>query len=208
MEVLFVGTKSWWSRGDQRALELGCALALGLVGLFGALLPLLGVVGVLDPITNRDVRLEGRAPAPHVTPGGDGPSVIGTDQAELVFAHPAFGQRLLLALPEIVGSVLLIVILGLLLRMARSLRGGEEFTTRNVRRLHAIAVTVFLMSVLAPLLDAVTTGLLLRGTGSEDLVPFSVTYSFPYLLLALLIAAVAEVFRRGARLRADTEGLV
>ncbi|MFI9627399.1 DUF2975 domain-containing protein [Streptomyces sp. NPDC052042] len=204
-----MGTKSWWSRGDQRALELGCVLGVGLVGLFGVLVPLLGVVGVLDPITHREVRLEERGPAPHALLGGsDGPALIGTDRAGLVFAHPAFGERLLLALPDIAGGVLLIVILGLLFRMARSLRGGEEFTARNVRRLHAVAATVFLMSLLVPLLEAVTTSLLLRGTDSDGLAPFSVTYSFSYLLLALLIAAVAEVFRRGTRLRADTEGLV
>ncbi|WP_335934823.1 DUF2975 domain-containing protein [Streptomyces sp. PTD5-9] len=202
-----MGAKSWWSRGDQRALELVSGLAVGLVALFGVLIPLLGVVGACDPIDTREVRIEGMASAPRPMQGG-GLSIASTDLAELAFSHPAFGQRLLLALPEIVDGVLLIVVLGLLFRMARSLREGEEFTARNIGRLRAIAVTVFLMGVLTPPLEAVTTSSLLRGTGAEDQVPFSFTFSFHYLLLALLIAAVAEVFRRGVRLRADTEGLV
>ena len=202
-----MGAKSWWSRGDQRALEVGSGLALGLVAVFGVLLPLLGVAGVLDPIDTREVRIEGSASAPRAMQGG-GLSIAGTDLADLVFAHPAVGQRLLLALPEIVDGLLLTVILGLLFRMARSLRHGEEFTARNIGRLRAVAVTVFLMGLVTPLVEAVTTSLLLRGTGAEDQVPFSYTFSFQYLLFALLIAAVAEVFRRGVRLRADTEGLV
>lgn len=39
-------------------------------------------------------------------------------------------------------------------------------------------------------------------------VPFSVTFTGEYVLLAILILALGEVFRRGTKLHADTEGLV
>jgi hypothetical protein len=206
-----MGAKSWWSRTDSRLLEAALGLATLLVGVFGVLLPALGVVGLIDPMDTREVETEATVRIPGTATdavAGHGMTLTGTHQADLVFAHPGPGQRLLLALPEIVGSLLLLLVLALLLQMARTLQSGDVFVPKNARRLSVMGLTVLVQAVLAPVLSAITTEMLVSGTPMADQVPFSATFTGEYVLLALLILALGEVFRRGATLRADTEGLV
>jgi hypothetical protein len=206
-----VGTKSWWSRTDNRLLEAALGLAALLAGVFGVLIPVLGVVGLIDPVDTREVKAGTATRVPgSVTDAvaGHGMTLTGTHQADLVFAHPDLGQRLLLALPDVVGSLLLLVILALLLQMARTLRDGDVFVPKNARRLSAIGLTVLVQAVLSPVLPSLTTEGLVSGTPMADQVPLSVTFTGEYVLLAFLILALGEVFRRGTKLRADTEGLV
>ncbi|MGJ3559975.1 hypothetical protein ACR6C2_20470 [Streptomyces sp. INA 01156] len=61
---------------------------------------------------------------------------------------------------------------------------------------------------LLPMLLSLTTQALVSGTPLADVIPFSATFSGEYVLLAFLVLALSEVFRRGTKLRADTEGLV
>ncbi|WNZ09652.1 DUF2975 domain-containing protein [Streptomyces sp. 11x1] len=206
-----MGAKSWWSQTDSRLLEAALGLAALLVGVFGVLLPALGVAGLIDPMDTREVEPE----TPPRVPGtvtdavtGHGMTLTGTHRADLVFADPDLGQCLLLALPEIVGSLLLLLILALLFKMARTLRGGDVFVPVNARRLSAIGLAVLVQALLAPVLPALTTEILVSGTPMAEQVPFSVTFTGEYVLLAFLILALGEVFRRGTKLRADTEGLV
>ncbi|MGC9537138.1 DUF2975 domain-containing protein [Streptomyces sp. UG1] len=206
-----MGTKSWWSRTDNRLLEAALGLAALLVGVFGVLIPALGVAGLIDPMDTREVEAETTTRVPGSVTGavaGHGMTLVGTHQAGLVFAEPAVGQRLLLALPEIIGSLLLLLILALLLQMARTLRGGDVFVPMNARRLSVIGLTVLVQAVLSPVLSALTTEALVSGTPTADQIPFSATFTGEYVLLAFLILALGEVFRRGTKLRADTEGLV
>jgi hypothetical protein len=139
---------------------------------------------------------------------GHGMTLTGTHRADLVLAHPDLGQRLLLALPDVVGSLLLLLVLVLLLQMTRTLRDGDVFVPKNARRLSVIGLTVLVQAVLSPVLPSLTTEALVSGTPMADQVPFSVTFTGEYVLLAFLILALGEVFRRGTKLRADTEGLV
>ncbi|MBT2510845.1 DUF2975 domain-containing protein [Streptomyces sp. ISL-98] len=200
-------TKSWWSRTDNRLLEGGLALAILLVSLFGVLLPVLGVTGPFDPIHVREVAIDGTTQlAGPVTEGQV--SLVGTRNADLVLDDPDALQRLLLALPEIVDSLLIVLILSLLLRMAHTLRDGDVFVPQNARRLRIIGVTALLLGYAVPLLTAATTDALVSGTPAAEEIPFSYTVSGLPVLAALLILALAEAFTRGAKLRADTEGLV
>lgn len=158
-------------------------------------------------MTVREVETEAAAQVPGAVTSGP-VTLSGTHQVEITFAHPDVQQRVLPALPEIAGSLQLILILGLLLRMARTLREGDVFVPANARRLHTAAAAIVAMGVLGPLADAVTTSLLIGDAVVDSVVPFTYTLSAEPILLALLVAALAEVFRRGARLREDTEGLV
>ncbi|MFJ5272183.1 DUF2975 domain-containing protein [Streptomyces sp. NPDC088358] len=206
-----MGTKSWWSRTDNRRLEAALGLATVFVGVFGVLLPVLGAVGLIDPVDTREVKAETTTRVPGTVTdavAGHGMTLTGTHRADLVFAHPDLSQRLLLALPEVIGSLLLLVVLALLLQMAGTLRGGDVFVPKNARRLSAIGLTVLVQAVLSPVLPALTTEALVSGTPMADQIPLSVTFTGEYVLLAFLILALGEVFRRGTKLRADTEGLV
>ncbi|MFE9171061.1 DUF2975 domain-containing protein [Streptomyces kebangsaanensis] len=208
-----MGTKSWWSRADSRLLEAALGLAAALVGVFGTLIPALGVAGLVDPVDTRKVEVEtGTATW---TPGAvtdaaaeHGMTLTGTHQAELVLADPDLSERLSLAVPELTGSLFLLLILVLLLQMARTLRDGDVFVPENARRLSVMGLTVLLQAVVSPVLTAATTQALVGGTPLADHIPFSATFSGAYVLLAFLVLALGEVFRRGTKLRADTEGLV
>ncbi|MDV7215633.1 DUF2975 domain-containing protein [Streptomyces prunicolor] len=206
-----MGTKSWWNRTDSRLLEAALGLAALLDAVFGVLIPALGVVGLIDPVDTREVTPETATRVPGTVTdavAGHGMTLTGTHRADLVLAHPDLGQRLLLALPDVVGSLLLLLVLVLLLQMTRTLRDGDVFVPRNARRLSVIGLTVLVQAVLSPVLPSLTTEALVSGTPMADQVPFSVTFTGEYVLLAFLILALGEVFRRGTKLRADTEGLV
>ncbi|WP_328355613.1 DUF2975 domain-containing protein [Streptomyces sp. NBC_00445] len=206
-----MGTKSWWSGSDSRLLEAALGLAAVLVGVFQVLIPALGVVGVIDPMNTREIEAATTTRvADTVTDAvvGHGMTLSGTHQADLVFTGPDLGQRLLLALPQIIDGLLLLLILAVLLQMARTLRGGDVFVPMNARRLSVVGLTVLVQTTLAPVLLALTTQILVSGTPMADQIPSSATFTGEYVLLALLILALGEVFRRGTKLRADTEGLV
>lgn len=206
-----MGTRSWWSRTDSRLLEAALGLAVVLTGVFGVLLPALGVAGVIGPTDTRDVGTGTAARIPDSvadSAADHGLTLTGTHRAELVLADPDLGQRVLLALPELVGSLLLLLVLVLLVRMARTLRGGDVFVPENARRLSLIGLTLLVKAVLAPVPAAITTQILVSDTPLDGQVPFSATFTGEYFLLAFLVLALGEVFRRGTKLRADTEGLV
>ncbi|MFH9107155.1 DUF2975 domain-containing protein [Streptomyces albus] len=203
--------KSWWSPTDSRLLEAVLVLAAALVGLFGVLLPALGVAGLVDPQDTRETETLTTTRVPGAVTdsvAGHGMTLAGTHHADLVLADPTAAQRLLLALPDIVNSLFLLLVLALLLKIARTLRDGDVFVPVNARRLSVIGLMVLVQTVVAPVLTALTTQLLVRGTPLAEQVPFSATFTGAYVLLAFLVLALAEVFRRGAKLRADTEGLV
>jgi hypothetical protein len=206
-----MGTKSWWGRTDNRLLEAALGLAALFVGVFGVLLPVFGVVGLIDPVDTREVKVETATRVPgDVTDAvaGHGMTLTGTHQADLAFAHPDLSERLLLALPDVVGSLLLLLVLALLLRIARTLRDGDVFVPKNARRVSVIGLTVLVQAVLSPVLPELTTQALVSGTPMAGQIPASITFTGEYVLLAFLILALGEVFRRGTKLRADTEGLV
>ncbi|MDV9172924.1 DUF2975 domain-containing protein [Streptomyces sp. W16] len=206
-----MGTKHWWSRTDNRLLEAALGLAALLAGVFGVLIPALGVVGLIDPVDTREVKAETATRVPGTVTdavAGHGMTLNGTHRADLVFAHPDLGQRLLLALPDVVGGLLLLLVLVLLFQMAGTLRDGDVFVPKNARRLSVIGLAVLVQAVLSPVLPSFTTEALVSGTPMAEQVPLSVTFTGEYVLLAFLILSLGEVFRRGTKLRADTEGLV
>ncbi|MFF4504682.1 DUF2975 domain-containing protein [Streptomyces sp. NPDC001401] len=194
-------------RRGGRLLEVVLGLALALAGIFGVFLPFLGVTGPFDSSRARDVTIEAVTRVPAAVSSGP-VTLHGTHRAEIALAHPDVQQRILLALPDLFYGALLILVLALLLRMARTLREGDVFVPENARRLQVIAAAIVAMGVLGPAVDAITTHLLISGTAVSPAVPFAYTVSAAPLLLGLLVAALAEVFRQGTRLREDTEGLV
>jgi hypothetical protein len=72
----------------------------------------------------------------------------------------------------------------------------------------AFVIEAFWGLVLPMLRVTGTLDVVVAGTSLEEHVPFSVNFSFLPLAVAVLVAAVAEAFRIGVRLREDTEGLV
>lgn len=197
----------YWSRIDDRALEALLGAALALVALFGLLQPLFSVLGAGDPTTARTVVITQAAVTPGAAAGGD-LTLTGTRQAELALRDPDITQRILLDTPGILASALTLLAIFLLVRIVRTLRAGEPFVPPNARRIRVIAAIVLVVGVLGPVAEAITTQLLVRGSPVAELVAFEMRINAMPFVAGLLIAALAEVFARGTRLRQDTEGLV
>lgn len=197
---------SWWRRLDRHSLELVIGLALLAVGLT-VLFPLLGLTGLIPPTDNREVDLDDRAEV--AASAGDGIALRGTRTAELTVDDPGFLDRVLLVAPEIVQGILILAVLTLVMRIATTFLSNEDvFVPQNTRRLYAISVLLLVTATLVPALEVVTTTALVNGTPLEPAV--EVSYHLPGVpvLLGFLAAALAGAFGHGARLRADTEGLV
>lgn len=97
----------------------------------------------------------------------------------------------------------------LLLAMVRSLRVDEPFTMANVYRTTAIGVTLAVAGTLGPLITQLVANSLLESSAAAPLVQTTTfTLSFQWVMVGLIVVAIAEIFRRGAVLRHDVEGLV
>lgn len=114
---------SRWTLVNDRVLELALGLALMLVGLFRVLLPILGVSGPWSSADSRTVRVDDAARLADATASA-ALTLRGTGHAEMVLTDPGLGDRLLLALPGVTGGLLVVAILAVLLRMARTFRAA------------------------------------------------------------------------------------
>ncbi|MEU6237599.1 DUF2975 domain-containing protein [Kitasatospora sp. NPDC047058] len=198
---------SWSTRVTDHILELALGLALLTVGLVRILLPGLGIVTPFGPANTREVLLDSAARLPgDVTTGAV--TLRGSGHAELAFTDPGLGQRLLLVLPELANGLLVVAILFILLRMARTFRDGDFFVPQNTRHITLVALVLLLTGTLVPLLEMTTTNLLARGLPMADAIAPAHGFAVQPVFLALLAGAAAAAFRAGTRLRADTEGLV
>jgi hypothetical protein len=134
--------------------------------------------------------------------------VTGPLSGTVLVQDPTATQYGWAAVPMVLLLVLAVVATRLLLGVARSLRTGDPFTTDNAGRLTTLAILVVVGGTFLPVFqsighDAVLDPLLADapGGGTLDLQVWPV-------LTGMLVFFLAEVFRRGARLREDVEGLV
>jgi hypothetical protein len=93
-----------------------------------------------------------------------------------------------------------------------SIRRGQPFDRRNHTRLAGVAAAVVLGGVVAPMAGNVAANTVLGHLGLLDPgSPFAfviVELPFNPLLLAALVLAIAEAFRRGGALADEVEGMV
>jgi Protein of unknown function (DUF2975) len=203
----------------QGALDLFRVL-LGLAGLalsiFAVLYAINGMTQaggpVMVPVALQESALTWSGEAPVVVPGlpelarvfapADALSLAswGSTQLEQLLAR---GGTLLIGLGLGAAALLLMPVLS-------SISRGEPFAAGNARRLGLLAVVVLVVGYVAPLLPQAATLLVLDrlGIGPDGPFVWSLTFSFLPLVLAALILATAEAFRRGESISADVEGLV
>ncbi|MBG0814805.1 DUF2975 domain-containing protein [Planomonospora sp. ID82291] len=146
------------------------------------------------------------APAPTGPPGTVRIAMPSFDRT-LAVIDPDLSQRFLLVLPDLLLTVALSAVAVILLQTVRTFREGDPFIPGNARRLAAIG---FLLLGIAgiPQVEALSLNLLLSGTPLEDLSVFAGEDFSWALFTGFAVLALAEVFRQGGRLRADTQGLV
>ncbi len=194
-------------------LETVLAAAMALVLVAFVVLPLLGPGGLgvtagprlsvkatlVPPVTDTSRLQEGAR---------DTVQLSGLPLVEATLLEPSADQRLGLLGGRLVGGLTALGVLGLLLQIVRSLQRDEVFARVNARRLGVLAVVLGVGGMAAQLLTAFGTVRVLDA----DFVPGKAIpvfgFSFLPLLAALGVAVLAEVFRQGAALREDVEGLV
>lgn len=209
-----------WTRADSVLLQGALFLVLLLLALsFGAtalwILPLMsaGAMGWMNEILVRHTS-EVAPAVPDMTLLGDDVTVRGTDALVLVFEDPSTLERLLLALPVLLQQALGLFVVYLVLRMLQSLGSGDPFVPANVRRVYAVALAVLVGSLLLPVVEACANIALWSGrVPVEEVALLSIDLGLGAgpltgFLVGLLLLSLAEVFRRGTRMREDVEGLV
>lgn len=140
-------------------------------------------------------------------PAGRG-EFSGPFEAHVNVYDPTRAQRMALLGAGLAESLATIAVLLLLLLIARTLRVGDPFVLANARRLRLIALAVVVGGTAASALQALGAHLVLRDSAIAPLVHEQHHVTLLPLVAGLGILLLAEVFRRGALMRADLEGLV
>jgi len=210
-------------------LEAALLGAILIVAVLGVVRPLVGPAGLhlgSGPVFGRSpsveatidvskVRITADPSLPTLGGRGSGEVVSGDSlemllptQTRVVAYDPDLRQTIGLVGSEVLTALVVIAVLLCLLLLVRSLRAGDPFVPANARRLYAIAIAVGVGGEAASLLHAWGRADVL---GHPVIAPFVVTdVSFTFLPLwaGLGLAVAAEVFRQGAALRQEVEGLV
>jgi hypothetical protein len=139
---------------------------------------------------------------------GDAFELTLPDATTVVVSDPNAQQLLGLVGSEVLAALLAVAVLAMLLAVVRTLRRGDPFVPANARRLYTIAGTVGLGGVAVELLRAWGEFTVLSHPSIEPYVIESAEFSFVPVVAGLGIAVAAEVFRQGAALREEVEGLV
>jgi hypothetical protein len=122
-------------------------------------------------------------------------------RAVLAVTRPDAGQRVLLELPGLVMAIAVgaaAVVLLSLLRSARTPAG--PFVPANARRLAILGGWLLLVAAV-PLIDVNAVRLVIRGTAAQDAGIYSASDAHWTIAAAFAAFALAEVFRKGTRVR-------
>ncbi|WP_010147372.1 DUF2975 domain-containing protein [Serinicoccus profundi] len=131
--------------------------------------------------------------------------VIGVAEAQVLVDSVSAGDFALLMAGVLAGVAATIWGGVLLTKLLRDLGQGEPFTRANVTRLRTIAVLLLVTPLLVSVLEAVARSAILAGAGDGGL---GFTIEPGWVVAGLLVAATAQAFASGARLRADVDGLI
>ncbi len=116
-------------------------------------------------------------------------------------------------LPALFLSLAVSTVAVLLLRMMTETYSGRPFSEGGARRLRRVAAVVGVAAVVVPLLESVSGHVVVSRvlpTQSPGVIAGwdVLGATLPWLLVSLLVLAVAEAFGIGARLAHDVDGLV
>ena len=193
--------------GVVRPLVGPTGLGIGSGPVFGGVPQVPATVDAEAVRVETSPELPSLAGAGEVTPGEGLEMTLPTGTSVAVH-DPDLGQRLSLTGSEVLGGLVTVAVLVLLLLIVRSLRQGDPFVPANARCLFAIAAVVGVGGQAALLLRAWGEHAVLEHPLVAPYVLEEASVSWLPLVAGLGIAVAAEVFRQGAALREDVEGLV
>jgi uncharacterized protein (UPF0261 family) len=140
----------------------------------------------------------------------EGATARGTGDAVVTIHGAGGGTWLASMLPGLVLCVATVIVAFLCFQLLRRIQAGEPFGAGSVTILRLTAVIVisgtFLVSVAGSFADVLIMN---RAVENSSAIAFSVTGEQIVLVaVGLLVAAMAEAFAQGERIRRDVEGLV
>jgi hypothetical protein len=205
-------TKGWRGlvRRDWLAFDrsdyIGAKIILGIV-LVGSVV--FGLIGpILDAVSKAPLPVTYTSKVTSGIPLPRGSTLDGPATVQVLLTDATFGERLTQAVPGFMFAGLTIAIALLLFQLLRSTQAGEPFTRRNVLRINVIALIVGIGGMLVQFAGGVAD----NAIQTYGRLPLSDTLTFTFTLMPLavmmVIAFVAEAFRRGVVLREDVDGLV
>lgn len=127
------------------------------------------------------------------------------------FAEASPGLWLASLVPPALFVIFLVFVLWLLWRLLDDVGDAHPFTMANVARMRGIAIVMMGGSVVLLFARGLANGYLASHAFVDESVLFAYDFEPSSLLLpgvGLLIAALAEAFKRGIQLESDVEGLV
>ncbi|GAA0423675.1 hypothetical protein Acor_44330 [Acrocarpospora corrugata] len=128
--------------------------------------------------------------------------------ATISIDRPDRWQNLVLNTPLVVGALLTAIIVFLLWQIARTLRSGDPFVPANARRIFLMAGCVAGYGLLVEPLRTFVAVYMVDGTPAEGLIDTYWPFTAAPVGFALLLIGLGTIFRKGARLREDADGLV
>jgi Protein of unknown function (DUF2975) len=142
------------------------------------------------------------------------PGTSATFQGELTVSikEPSAGLWWLDALPDLLTAVTMTVVAWILLRLVLDTYGGQPFVAKSARGLRTVALVLGLAAFAVPISTAFANTRILPKVFADSGVTFGSSWEImstvTWLLVALLVLAIAEAFRIGSRLAEEVEGLV
>jgi hypothetical protein len=130
------------------------------------------------------------------------------ETAELSISDPSWTERFAVAAPPIIEALVVGSVITLLLQVVRSLRAGDPFTRENATLLGRAALVAIIGGAIV--VAASIVGPIVVDSGLPDDLPVDLVVegSSASLYAGLILAAIAQVFRRGCLLRDELEGVV
>lgn len=131
--------------------------------------------------------------------------VVGMPSGNVLVEGVSTGHFALLMVPVLLGLAATVWGAVLLQRLLKDLGRGEPFSRANVSRLRIVALLLMVVPLFADMAYAMARSTLMSAQGVDG---FVFSFSPGWLLAGILVAAVAQAFASGAKLRADVDGLV
>jgi hypothetical protein len=131
-----------------------------------------------------------------------------TDPMRLYFPGTEGTSRLMFALPPLAWAAVATGALWLLWRIVRDVARAEALSATNARRVAAIGVLIAAGGSVVQLGTFALEKIGIAHSAAAGIVDVPFSFRLAPLWIGALVVLLAEVFRQGARLRTEVDGLV
>lgn len=187
-----------FDRSDSVATQLILWLLVGASAAYSAFI-------IIDWALRRQVTLT-EVPVQAAEDAAGAGRVLNPVAAEVVVDDVGAGHFVLLLVGSLLTVAAAVWAAVLLTRFLGDLADGDPFGPANVTRLRIVAALLLVVPLVASVVIAIARAEILEAAGAEA--GFALSFSLGWIAAGLLVAAIAQAFATGTRLRSDVDGLV